>query len=55
MKDGKSFRQSVQKSVLHSYSARARAIAVGTAVAGGPPHRSVREPFAHTALALSRA
>ena len=30
-------------------------IAVGTAVAGGPPHRSVREVLPHTALALSRA
>ena len=29
--------------------------AVGTAVAGGPPHRSVREVFPHTAPALSRA
>ena len=31
------------------------AIAVGTAVSGGPPHRSVREELPHTALALSRA
>ena len=30
-------------------------IAVGTAVAGGPPRRSVREELPHTALALSRA
>ncbi len=30
-------------------------IAVGTAVSGGPPHRSVREELPHTALALSRA
>ena len=30
-------------------------IAVGTAVAGGPPHRSVREGLPHTAPALSRA
>ena len=30
-------------------------IAVGTAVAGSPPHRSVREVFPHTAPALSRA
>jgi antitoxin (DNA-binding transcriptional repressor) of toxin-antitoxin stability system len=30
-------------------------IAVGTAVTGGPPHRSVREGFPHTALAVSRA
>jgi hypothetical protein len=30
-------------------------IAVGTAVTGGPPHRSVREVFPHTAPALSRA
>ncbi|MDA1316368.1 MAG: restriction endonuclease subunit S [Acidobacteria bacterium] len=32
-----------------------KANAVGTAVAGGPPHRSVREVFPHTAPALSRA
>ena len=31
------------------------AIAVGTAVSGGPPHISVREVLPHTALALSRA
>ncbi len=31
------------------------AIAVGTAVTGGPPHRSVREVLPHTAPALSRA
>ena len=30
-------------------------IAVGTAVTGRPPHRSVREVFPHTALAASRA
>jgi hypothetical protein len=30
-------------------------IAVGTAVAGGPPHGSVREALPHTALTLSRA
>ena len=30
-------------------------IAVGTAVAGGPPHRSVRECLPHTAPTLSRA
>ena len=30
-------------------------ITVGTAVAGGPPHRSVREELPHTAPALSRA
>jgi len=30
-------------------------IAVGTAVTGGPPHRSVREALPHTAPALSRA
>ena len=30
-------------------------IAVGTAVTGGPPRRSVREELPHTALALSRA
>ena len=36
-------------------SASRTAIAVGTAVAGGPPHRSVREGFPHTAPALSRA
>jgi hypothetical protein len=30
-------------------------IAVGTAVAGGPPHRSVREALPHTAPTLSRA
>ncbi len=30
-------------------------IAVGTAVAGGPPHRSVREGFPHTAPTSSRA
>ena len=29
--------------------------AVGTAVTGRPPHRSVREVFPHTALAASRA
>jgi hypothetical protein len=29
--------------------------AVGTAITGGPPHRSVREVLPHTALALSRA
>ena len=29
-------------------------IAVGTAVAGGPPHRSVREELPHTALVLSQ-
>jgi hypothetical protein len=32
-----------------------RIIAVGTAVTGGPPRRSVREELPHTALALSRA
>ncbi len=32
-----------------------RLIAVGTAVAGGPPHRSVREYLPHTAPTLSRA
>ena len=30
-------------------------IAVGTAVTGGPPHRSVREALPHTAPALSLA
>ncbi len=30
-------------------------IAVGTTVAGSPPHRSVREVFPHTAPAPSRA
>jgi hypothetical protein len=30
------------------------AIAVGTAVAGGPPHRSVREVFPHTAPPLGQ-
>jgi len=30
-------------------------IAVGTAVASGPPHRSVRECLPHTAPTLSRA
>jgi len=34
---------------------RGRAIAVGTAVAGSPPHRSVREELPHTALTLSLA
>ena len=29
--------------------------ALGTAVSGGPPHRSVREELPHTAPALSRA
>ena len=29
---------------------RARAIAVGTAIAGRPPHRSVRAELLHTAL-----
>ena len=29
-------------------------IAVGTAVTGGPPRRSVREALPHTALAASR-
>ena len=37
----------------HGYP-KFRLIAVGTAVAGGPPHRSVREPFVHTAPALSK-
>jgi len=32
-----------------------KTIAVGTAVAGGPPHRSVHEALPHTAPALSRA
>ena len=31
-----------------------KVIAVGTAVSGGPPHRSVREELPHTAPALSR-
>jgi hypothetical protein len=30
-------------------------IAVGTAIAGGPPRRSVREELPHTAPTLSRA
>ncbi len=30
-------------------------IAVGTAIAGCPPHRSVREELPHTAPTLSRA
>ncbi len=34
---------------------RSRGRRVGTAVAGGPPHRSVREELPHTAPALSRA
>ena len=32
-----------------------KVIAVGTAVAGGPPRRSVREALPHTAPALSLA
>ena len=31
------------------------AVAVGTALAGGPPHRSVREGFPHSAPTLGRA
>ena len=30
-------------------------IAVGTAIAGRSPHRSVREEFSHTALAANRS
>jgi len=32
-----------------------KTIAVGTAIAGRPPHRSVREELPHTAPALSRS
>jgi len=32
---------------------RTQVIAVGTAIAGRPPHRSVREELPHTALPLS--
>ena len=52
-----------QSTTLHPYTYHAPVtpdscpltIAVGTAVAGGPPHRSVREVLPHTAPALSRA
>ena len=35
--------------VLAVFRARARAIAVGTAISGRPPHRSVRAELLHTA------
>jgi len=38
---------------IHAYLTNG--IAVGTAVASRPPHRSVREALPHTALAASRA
>lgn len=40
---------------LDKYGPPTNVIAVGTAIAGRPPHRSVREELPHTALAASRS
>ena len=48
-------RQGSKSSGTHFPDAETIMIAVGTAVAGGPPHRSVREGFPHTAPTSSRA
>jgi hypothetical protein len=36
-------------------TAHLKVVAVGMAIAGHPPHRSVREELPHTALAASRS
>ncbi len=49
------FRLSVVSISFVAFCQWSMGIAVGTVVADGPPHRSVREAFPHTALAASRA